>query len=148
MSNAPVWATARLLPTSARGTAGSCLDATAPKTPSFLHLHCGFDASGLDPLAVHHIIVRDWSDVTANDNLVFISIPSVLDDAAAPAGHHVLHAYLPATEPYADWVGLDREAYPGEKGGARRDPMASGRRVHSGYKGALCLLVHRDAVDA
>ena len=94
-----------------RGTAGSCLDATAPKTPSFLHLHCGFDASGLDPLAVHHIIVRDWSDVTSNDNLVLISIPSVLDDAAAPAGHHVLHAYLPATEPYADWVGLDREAY-------------------------------------
>ena len=111
VSNAPVWATAKLLPASARGTAGSCLDATAPKTPSFLHLHCGFDASGLDPLAVHHIIVRDWSDVTSNDNLVFISIPSVLDTDAAPAGHHVLHAYLPATEPYADWVGLDREAY-------------------------------------
>ena len=35
----------------------------------------------------------------------------VLDTDAAPAGHHVLHAYLPATEPYADWVGLDREAY-------------------------------------
>ena len=49
--------------------------------------------------------------MTSYDNLVFISIPSVLDDAAAPAGHHVLHAYLPATEPYADWVGLDREAY-------------------------------------
>ena len=108
MSNAPVWATARLLPASVRGTAGSCLDATAPKTPSFLHLHCGFDASGLDPLAVHHIIVRDWSDVTSNDNLVFISIPSVLDDAAAPAGHHVLHAYLPPrrspTRTGSDWT--------------------------------------------
>ena len=116
VSNAPVWATAKLLPTSSvRGTAGSCLDATAPKTPSFLHLHCGFDATGLDPLAVHHIVVRDWTDVTANNNLVFISIPSVLDKDAAPAGHHVLHAYLPATEPYADWVGLDREAYAAKK---------------------------------
>ena len=109
VSNAPVWATAKLMP-SVHGTTGSCLDSTAPKTPSFLHLHCGFDATGLDPLAVHHIIVRDWSDVTKNNNLVFVSI-SLLDDDAAPAGHHVLHAYLPATEPYADWVGLDKEAY-------------------------------------
>jgi phytoene dehydrogenase-like protein len=114
VSNAPVWATAPLLPKSLK-TTGSCLDESAPKTPSFLHLHCGFDATGLDPLDVHHIVVRDWTRVTANNNLVFISIPSVLDKDAAPADHHVLHAYLPATEPYADWVGLDREEYAAKK---------------------------------
>ena len=48
-------------------------------------------------------------DVDANTKKQSFSTRSM--NAAAPAGHHVLHAYLPATEPYADWVGLDRDAY-------------------------------------
>jgi hypothetical protein len=28
----------------------------------------------------------------------------------APAGKHVLHAYLPASEPYEIWAGLDRRS--------------------------------------
>ena len=161
VSNAPVWATNKLIPPAvlarANGVAGSCarprgemkrllrgysvetrrddaaaatwifrgdasprprrrhplgLDATAPKTPSFLHLHCAFDASGLpDDLAMHHIVVRDWTDITARDNCVFVAIPSTLDETAAPDGYHVLHAYTPATEPYEAWTGLDRAAY-------------------------------------
>jgi hypothetical protein len=27
-----------------------------------------------------------------------------------PAGKHVLHAYLPASEPYEPWAGLDRRS--------------------------------------
>ena len=33
---------------------------------------------------------------------------SLLDPSLAPKGRHVIHAYTPATEPYADWEGLDR----------------------------------------
>jgi hypothetical protein len=33
-----------------------------------------------------------------------------LSAAAAPDGHHVLHAYLPATEPYERWRGLERNS--------------------------------------
>ena len=38
-------------------------------------------------------------------NVVLISIPSVMDKSMAPAGKHSLHAYLPATEPFALWKG-------------------------------------------
>lgn len=42
-------------------------------------------------------------------NVVLISIASVCDPSLAPPGKGVLHAYLPATEPYALWDGLDRK---------------------------------------
>ena len=38
-------------------------------------------------------------------NVVLISIASVLDPSLAPAGKHTLHAYLPATEPFHLWEG-------------------------------------------
>ena len=55
------------------------------------------------------MIVDSWDrGVDAEQNVVLISIPSVLDPSLAPAGKHTLHAYLPATEPYELWKGLDR----------------------------------------
>lgn len=73
--------------------------------------HFGGCLTGLDPdLELHHIIVNDWSrGVDAEQNVVLISIPSVKDPGMAPPGRHVLHAYLPATEPYHLWQGLDRK---------------------------------------
>ena len=38
-------------------------------------------------------------------NVVLISIASVMDSSLAPAGKHTLHAYLPATEPFHLWEG-------------------------------------------
>ena len=38
-------------------------------------------------------------------NVVLISIPSVMDPKLAPPGKHTLHAYLPATEPFSPWEG-------------------------------------------
>lgn len=89
VSNAPVWATAGLLPDSVRAKlelggqrSGSCLDApqTAP-TPSFMHLHVGFRSEGLPAdLAMHHIVVDSWAEpITAEDNCVFIAVtPSAI----------------------------------------------------------------------
>ena len=37
--------------------------------------------------------------------MVLVSIPSVMDPGLAPPGKHTLHAYLPATEPFALWEG-------------------------------------------
>lgn len=119
VSNAPVWATANLLPQAQRTKVGeklggSNLDAPAtPPTPSFMHLHVGFRADGLpaEKLGMHHITIESWDKpVTAEDNCVFVAVPSVLDPSAAPEGHHVLHAYLPATEPYERWEGLQRNS--------------------------------------
>merc|ERR1711968_120387 len=77
-----------------------------------MHLHVGFRSDGLPTdLGMHHIVVDNWAEpITAEDNCVFIAVPSVLDKAAAPKGHHVLHAYLPATEPYERWEGLERNS--------------------------------------
>lgn len=76
--------------------------------------HCAISLvllAGLpDDLELHHIIVNDWSHgVDSEQNVVLISIPSIMDPSLAPAGKHTLHAYLPATEPYHLWEGLDRQ---------------------------------------
>ena len=42
---------------------------------------------------------------------MLISIPSVLSPNLAPHGKHVLHAYMPGTEPFELWEGLDRHIY-------------------------------------
>ena len=83
-----------------------------PVNPSFMHLHVGFDASGLHDLDLHHLVVNDWSKgVAAEQNVVLISIASVADPSLAPKGKHSLHAYYPATEPYDYWEELSREEY-------------------------------------
>eukprot|EP00879_Flechtneria_rotunda_P022429 GHRR01023679.1.p1 GENE.GHRR01023679.1~~GHRR01023679.1.p1 ORF type:complete len:493 (+),score=98.32 GHRR01023679.1:402-1880(+) len=114
VSNASVWDTVKLLPNqhSAVQAAVARFGKEAqhtPACPSFMHLHVGFDATGLpDDLELHHIIVNDWSKgVDAEQNVVLVSIPSVKDPSMAPPGKHCLHAYLPATEPYHLWQGLD-----------------------------------------
>jgi len=62
-------------------------------------------------LQIHYIVVNEWaSGVDAPQNVVLISIPSVLDPSLAPPGKHVLHAYTPGTEPYALWEGLNRNS--------------------------------------
>lgn len=42
-------------------------------------------------------------------------LQSVKDPSMAPAGKHCLHAYLPATEPYEIWKGLDRRRWGAEE---------------------------------
>jgi phytoene dehydrogenase-like protein len=62
-------------------------------------------------LGIHHIVVNDWErGVDADQNVVLISVPSVLTPNLAPIGKHVLHAYLPGTEPFELWEGLDRRS--------------------------------------
>ena len=95
---------------------------TNPKTggiedlKSFIHLHAGIDASGLptEPSAdfpAQWAVIRDWeAGVEAPRNIVLCSMASLIDPTLAPAGKHVLHAYVPATEPYAKWAGMDRSS--------------------------------------
>merc|ERR1719453_377555 len=34
----------------------------------------------------------------------------MLDPSLAPEGGHVIHAYTPATEPYEEWAGMERNS--------------------------------------
>ena len=126
ISNATVWDTLPMLPEAAK--AGEhCGEDEAKRSAtrewvrkcedtemceSFMHLHLGIDASGLpDDLEIHHIYVEDWSaGVTAPQNMVLVSIASVLDPSLAPEGKHVIHAYTPGNEPLDIWDGLDRNS--------------------------------------
>lgn len=73
-----------------------------PLVDSFMHLHLGIRAAGLETLTGHHVVVHEADlDITTPGNTCMISIPSVWDANLAPAGHHVVHAYT--LEPSAGW---------------------------------------------
>ncbi|KIY99785.1 Carotenoid isomerase 1 [Monoraphidium neglectum] len=115
VTNASVWDSLKLLDAGAvpQGLVKQMEGAAAATPPcrSFMHLHVGFDATGLEGLELHHIIVDSWErGIDAEQNVVLVSIASVADPSLAPPGKHCLHAYLPATEPYSLWEGLDRKS--------------------------------------
>jgi len=93
---------------------------------SFIHIHLGFKADGLPAghcaeFPAQWGVFNDWTDLEAPRNAVLVSCPSMLDPELAPKGYHVLHAYTPATEPWADWAHLDEksEEYKKKKAEAR-----------------------------
>lgn len=87
-----------------------------PNLKSFIHIHAGIDATGLPPIPsaifpAQWAVVRDWNKgVECPRNMVLCSMPSLIDPSLAPEGKHVLHAYVPATEPYEWWAGMDRSS--------------------------------------
>ena len=73
-----------------------------PAVESFMHLHLGITAEGINGLTGHHVVVHDTeNDITEPGNTCMISIPSVWDKSLAPPGHHVVHVY--SLEAYAGW---------------------------------------------
>ncbi len=119
VSNASVWDTLKLVPDGALPPKFVEARSQTPPCESFMHLHLAIEAQGLPAdLACHYIVVDSWDKgVDAPQNLVLISIPSVLDPTLAPAGKHTLHVYTPGSEPYEPWKGMDRgsEAYAAQK---------------------------------
>ena len=129
VSNASIWDTLPLLPEGALPKSFIAERAATPECESFMHLHLGIDATDLPPnLQCHYIIVNDWAKgVTAPQNVVVVSIPSVLDPSLAPSGKHVIHVYTPGNEPHHLWAGMNRrsEEYQQQKQ-ARADIMWQG----------------------
>ncbi|HLP91730.1 MAG TPA: NAD(P)/FAD-dependent oxidoreductase [Nostocaceae cyanobacterium] len=110
ISNATLWDTYNKLlqpedlPTTYRQAA-----LNTPAIDSFMHLHLGIKADGLENLTGHHVVVHNSNlDITVPGNTCMISIPSVWDKTLAPEGHHVIHAYT--LEPFAGWERNDQYA--------------------------------------
>ncbi len=103
ISNATLWDTyQKLLPSDALPPTFRQRALATPAVDSFMHLHLGIEAQGLEALAIHHVVVHDRDrPLTAPGNTCMISIPSVLDPSLAPPGKHVIHAY--SLEPWAEW---------------------------------------------
>lgn len=114
VSNASIWDTLPLIPDGILPQSFVQERANTPECESFMHLHLGIDATELADLECHYIVVNDWNQgITAPQNVVVMSIPSVLDPSLAPPGKHGIHVYTPGNEPYKLWAGMDRrsEAY-------------------------------------
>jgi len=106
VSNADIWNTIDLLPKNVAQEWRTDRGKT-PKCKSFLHIHLGFNAEGLENIPIHSIWVNDWSrGITAERNVVVLSIPSTLDQSLAPANKHILHGYTPANEPWDKWENI------------------------------------------
>ena len=74
-------------------------------------LCAGIDADGLpDDLDCHHLIVNDFANIEAEQNVCIASIPTVFNPDLAPKGKALVHAYCAANESYANWEGLDRKS--------------------------------------
>jgi phytoene dehydrogenase-like protein len=112
VSNAVIWDTLKLLPKDVVPEIYRTQSQTTPQCNSFMHLHLGIEATHLpSDLECHYIVVNDWEvGVTAPQNVIAISIPSLLDPGLAPPGKQTIHVYTPATEPYRLWEGLDRHS--------------------------------------
>ena len=111
VSNASVWDTLSLIPEGVLPKSFIQARANTPECDSFMHLHLGIDATGLEDLQCHDIVVNDWDQgITAPQNVVVMSIPSVLDPSLAPPGKHGIHVYTPGNEPYQLWESMDRRS--------------------------------------
>mmetsp|Transcript_11933 Transcript_11933/g.14909 ORF Transcript_11933/g.14909 Transcript_11933/m.14909 type:complete len:610 (+) Transcript_11933:119-1948(+) len=128
VSNADPFVTKKLLfKAREQGRTGKSMDeymdkltdvSNTPNLKSFIHIHAGIDAEGLPPVPsadfpAQWAVVRDWDapeGVEAPRNIVLCSMASLIDPSLAPEGKHVIHAYVPATEPYEWWEGVERDS--------------------------------------
>jgi len=112
VSNASLWDTyGTLLEPTDLPTGFVSQQLKTPTVESFMHLHLGINAEGLEHLEGHHVVVHDTQDditrpgkwISANilfiahcllvvGNAVMISVASKFDPSLAPTGKHVVHA--------------------------------------------------------
>jgi prolycopene isomerase len=115
VSNATRWDTfEKLLPREEMPVAEKKWQKRYQKSPSFLSLHLGVEASVL-PLGTecHHIVLEDWDKMEAPEGTIFISIPTLLDPTLAPEGYHILHVFTPSW--VDDWQGMSPDEYEEKK---------------------------------
>ena len=115
ISNATRWDTfEKLLPADEMPTAEKKWRQRYEKSPSFLSLHLGVEASVLPPgTDCHHILLEDWDKMEATEGTVLVSIPTLLDPDLAPEGYHIIHAFTPSW--IQEWEGLAAKEYEEKK---------------------------------
>jgi prolycopene isomerase len=92
ISNATVWDTFNRLITDPRYRVE---EKRFLRAPSWFQLFLGVDASVI-PVGfhVHHILVDDWKSYNQLGGTIYFSAPTILDPSLAPAGKHIVHAFI------------------------------------------------------
>ena len=142
--NAPLWNMARILEDSIAEDDGPVAAAVQEvraqanamsMTSSFMHLHLGIPKDGLpEALECHHSVLNLTDDVTAEQNMVIISIPTVFDPSLAPEGYHVVHAYTAACDSFDPWQPyLENGVDTGKVGNSPNSMAAAAYKKLDGY---------------
>jgi prolycopene isomerase len=105
-------------------------------SPSFLSLHLGIDATVVpDGFHCHHLLLERWEEMEAEQGVVFVSMPTLLDPSLAPAGRHILHTFTPSA--MEAWQGLSPSAYRAKKEVDADRLIARLEAILPGLKGAI-----------
>ena len=81
---------------------------------SFLSLHLGVKAEVIpQDLHCHHLLLEDWRAMEAEQGVIFVSIPTLLDPSLAPEGRHIVHTFTMSD--IRHWKGLSPKAYAAKK---------------------------------
>jgi prolycopene isomerase len=107
---------------------------------SFLSLHLGVKAEAIPPGShVHHLLLERWEEMEAEQGVIFVSIPTLLDPSLAPAGHHIVHTFTPSA--MDTWQGLAPGAYRAAKEAAATRLIRRLEAILPGLEGAI---THRE----
>ena len=61
---------------------------------SFLSVHLGVKADVVpEGFNCHHLLLEDWNELEAEQGVIFVSIPTLLDPSLAPEGRHIVHTF-------------------------------------------------------
>jgi prolycopene isomerase len=105
-------------------------------SPSFLSLHLGIDADVVpEGFHCHHLLLERWDDMEAEQGVVFVSMPTLLDPSLAPAGRHILHTFTPSSMEH--WQGLSPAAYRAKKEADATRLIARLEAILPGFKNAI-----------
>ncbi|MBE9056201.1 carotenoid isomerase [Sphaerospermopsis sp. LEGE 08334] len=106
------------------------------KSPSFLSLHLGVEASVLSQgTECHHIILEDWEKMESAAGTLFVSIPTLLDPSLAPTGYHIIHAFTP--DWIDNWRGLSPSEYAEKKEQAAGEIIERLERIFPGLDAGM-----------
>jgi prolycopene isomerase len=105
-------------------------------SPSFLSLHLGIDAAVVpEGFHCHHLLLENWAQMEAEQGVVFVSMPTLLDPSLAPAGRHILHSFTPSS--MEAWHGLTPSAYRAKKEADAARLITRLESILPGLKGAI-----------
>jgi prolycopene isomerase len=105
-------------------------------SPSFLSLHLGIDAAVVpEGFHCHHLLLERWEEMEAEQGVVFVSMPTLLDPSLAPTGRHILHTFTPSSLEH--WQGLSPSAYRAKKEADAARLIARLEAILPGLKSAI-----------
>ncbi len=139
ISNATVWDTFNRLVTDSRYRVD---EKRFLRAPSWFQLFLGVDASVIpEGFHVHHILVDDWKSYNKTGGTIYFSAPTILDPSLAPAGKHIVHAFV--TGEVDEWQHYERgsSAYLAAKEEVAAGVIARTERILPGLSKAVELKV-------